>query len=965
MNGYRRLAAGVLLWCWSAASAHAALTVRSRVERDVRARRAQALEAAGASAEALEEWQELLRLAPHDAQAAAHILRLEKAQQRAAAVEQALDRLEAGAQPAPGPEAPGARAPPAATEEPSAQRVARPSPSRVGTIGLVVDGQEVSLKHPIQAEEGRVLMPLRDVAAALYVSLIEHRPGHFTLVFPNGSTRMATVATRDDQEPVVTEEDVRELFTVRSRFDEARGLVVLEREAPADFETYVIEKSPEALREEAHAKAVERRAAEAPEPSGEIPEAARPRVDLRTTVSYGYRDPHRRPPERTLVYGLTGQAFEYQVRGESTRRDLGGVFDHDYTYLNFSNPELFVGLFDQTTNLSPLRSQSESLSGVKVRRAWDQHYATSFLWGEVDSTVSGTAGQVKYLGQLYQAGQEWRPASWWRMNNAVLFLEHEADRPSQVGTSTFPRRNLVSFSDVSLTLPSHLTVSGQAARAAYAPDDTPEQTKSDWDWRLATSWDQPRYRLGFDYEFVGDQYASVGNPANYRDFEGWNLFGSSRLTDDWSFSGSLLRFGNNVDEDPARTTLENQAFSLSTGVRLPREHTLNLAFSDFLANPSGPNPGSSNRTRLSRIDYGLPAPFKSRLLLNYFHSGSEQPAASDSSTDSVGGSLFKGFERGSSLFFGHQVQRSAFEEDPTAWDATTSLNANLQLRPTLSLYTNSAYSRSLTEETSGLDTASGSAGVRWQLSPDRALTAEYSVSSYDLDREHGRPPREWSVFVLLSQSFGFRTRPTFGSIEGRLVKDVNADGRAEPTEPGVEDVAVSLEGGREVRTDAQGRFWFTRVVPGTPIVTLDAASLPDDWTAASARQGVRVRRSQRSRVTVLLIQTATLQGRVFIDGNGDRTFQQTEEPLEDVAVVLLPGEQFRRTDGDGLFSFDHLIPGPYTVRLYGEDLPLGYRLASDQEVVLALTAGQTRSDVTFAVELLAEPSDDQIPNKHQ
>ena len=94
---------------------------------------------------------------------------------------------------------------------------------------------------------------------------------------------------------------------------------------------------------------------------------------------------------------------------------------------------------------------------------------------------------------------------------------------------------------------------------------------------------------------------------------------------------------------------------------------------------------------------------------------------------------------------------------------------------------------------------------------------------------------------------------------------------------------------------------------------------------------------------------------MFIDANGDGIFQETEEPLEQIAVILSPGEQFRRTNSDGIFRFEQLLPGPYTVTIYREDLPKGYELAAEDHVTLELAAGQDVRDVHFAARLRVAP----------
>ena len=321
----------------------------------------------------------------------------------------------------------------------------------------------------------------------------------------------------------------------------------------------------------------------------------------------------------------------------------------------------------------------------------------------------------------------------------------------------------------------------------------------------------------------------------------------------------------------------------------------------------------------------------------------------------MGGSLFKSFGRGSSVYLSEQLARSIFESNPNSLTSATSLNVNYQLTRDLGLFADSSLSRSVSSGQRADLSFSETTGARLQVSRDTLLTSEYRFDSTRADREKGGWPRNWSVFFSVQQNFGFATPPAFGSIDGWVMKDENADGKMDPDESGIEDVRLALGGDREIVTTSQGRFAFTRVTPGSQRVSVDLATLPLDWTLAAPSQTVTVGRNKRVTVLFPLVAASSIEGRVFIDGNGDGLFQETEEPLEQIAVILSPGEQFRRTDSDGVFRFEQLLPRPYTVRVYREDLPKGYELASDERVAVQVTAGRHVRDVGFAARLRTPP----------
>ncbi len=91
------------------------------------------------------------------------------------------------------------------------------------------------------------------------------------------------------------------------------------------------------------------------------------------------------------------------------------------------------------------------------------------------------------------------------------------------------------------------------------------------------------------------------------------------------------------------------------------------------------------------------------------------------------------------------------------------------------------------------------------------------------------------------------------AIVGRVCRDLNEDGRCAPEEPGLADIRLVLATGREVRTDAQGRYHFAGVDARAPDVTggvhlrpgrhrvrVDARTLPPDSEASPEAVTVEV-----------------------------------------------------------------------------------------------------------------------------
>jgi len=749
--------------------------------------------------------------------------------------------------------------------------------------------------------------------------------------------------------------------------------------ASQGFTTYTVAKPPEQIEAE---EAVRRRIQEAgrtetPDPVG-VPFEARPTVELQGHTTYSYSDPKGAPPFRTMTTTLRGHVGEFDMASESVRRDLRGTFQHDHTFLNFRSDDLFLGLYEQRTDLNPLRAQFQEFDGVKVQKIWgepsggqsarfasrygvraleatqDRLPVTTLAAGRMEVRTSGSEGQVKYLGDLYEARQQLLPWDWLALEGGALHLESDADLPSLSGTSAYPRDNLVSFASSDVRLPRDFRLSGQVARASYEPDHDPDEHIADWNWRSALAWHRNRSRAQVAYEFVGKDYASLGDPLTYQDYEGINAFGVHQLSDAWSVSSHFLRYRNNVDDDPDDTFSENQSAALSTSYRLTANQTVNLNFTGATSNPEGPNAGSSVKTTGYRADYFLPFIGRTRLLTSYQYLQNRVTVGDDLVSHSAGASLFGAFGRGSSWSLRQDARRTLNEDAPNRLTLTTTANLSHQVSPALSTHLSSSYARESVQQGEGTNVLSGAAGMRYQLVPETLVGSEFSIDSYDLDEEHGRFPRHWSLLFLVTQYFGITTQPNFGRLEGTVFQDANGNGRMDAGESGVEEAVIHLDPDQRRLTAAQGRYSFSRVLPGRHNVRLDLGHTDPDWMTPEARRQITVRRQRQERLDFALVRGGEIIGHVFIDANGDGVFQDTEEPLDSVAVVLQPGDEFRRSEADGVFQFEQLMPGAYTLAVHADDLPGGYSLVLAEPRAVTVTQGQATTGVDFPVRILAE-----------
>ncbi|HTY45648.1 MAG TPA: SdrD B-like domain-containing protein [Patescibacteria group bacterium] len=853
----------------------------------------------------------------------------------------------------PAPAVPAAKEEAAETEGPrlNLSAIQPAAVKKAGEISLFINGQEVSLEEAVLFKDGQILVPLKAIAPKLYYNLLDLQGGKFSLINPEGKAR-DIAAVLQDGKPMLDEGQIREYFSARTRYDAQAKAFYIDTQASQGLKLYVLERPPEEIQKEAQQQKVIAQATAVPEKPSVIPDAARPSLDVRGNLNYTYFKYHVLPVYHDLSSSLYGRLYDYNLAYRSEYKDINGPVKNDYTTMSLSKPGIYYGFFDQSADLYPLRLQSSEFTGIKVVRSRNELTNTTLWGGQTENTIAGTSGSVKYLGKLFGASQDFSPIYWLHLKGGMLYTDNTADQPSQVGTTSYPRQNFVTYSNIALQLPQSTTLTLSGAHCYYYPDYAPDSVAiQDWDWRIGTNTNKPRYSLGFAYERVGENYVSIGDSGIYQDYQGWDLYGGWRPTDHWSIFTNASQYHDNVSDDPQSVTTYASNYGLSSAYRITGDQTVNLMYNHFVSNPEGPAAGPSGVSNVYRIDYFLPLFYQVRGSLNYALTHSDSGGSFDYDAPSIGGTLFRSFGQGSSWYLSQQATNTLYRNRPDSHDYTTTFNLYYAINPLLAAYFNASYVRNDTDGAHSTNQLSGALGTRYSLFPDTTLSFEYSINSYDLRTERDRWPKSWSMLFYVAQGFQIKTSPNFGTLEGRVFQDLNDNGRWDSGEPGVEGALVYLDDRREATTDARGYFKINYMNPIPQKVYLDLATVPPEWMTAQTEQWVQVKPRRASTVVFALRKAAGIKGRVFVDQNGDGIFQETEEPLESVVLKLSPGDHITQTNADGEFKFESLAPGHYALSISPDGIPTGYELTSKSEIKMDLAAGAQVHDTNFALKL--------------
>jgi hypothetical protein len=208
----------------------------------------------------------------------------------------------------------------------------------------------------------------------------------------------------------------------------------------------------------------------------------------------------------------------------------------------------------------------------------------------------------------------------------------------------------------------------------------------------------------------------------------------------------------------------------------------------------------------------------------------------------------------------------------------------------------------------------------------------------------------------------------------KVFLDRDGDGNQDAGEQGIAGVVVNLRDSSGVllsstTTGADGSYSFS-IEKGTYTVEVAA----ENFTAVGALAGmISTTGGERRTDTVTndnvltydfgFRGTASLGSLVWADGDGDGVQDAGEAGLSGVNVDLLDGNgnvaATTTTSANGIYSFDHLTPGTYSVRVSSATLPAGASPTFDADgtgtanvATVTLAAGQHRTDVNFGYRLL-------------
>ncbi|HEX9779767.1 MAG TPA: pilus assembly protein N-terminal domain-containing protein [bacterium] len=167
-------------------------------------------------------------------------------------------------------------------------------------------------------------------------------------------------------------------------------------------------------------------------------------------------------------------------------------------------------------------------------------------------------------------------------------------------------------------------------------------------------------------------------------------------------------------------------------------------------------------------------------------------------------------------------------------------------------------------------------------------------------------------------------------VRGRCYYDADGDGGYGGSDVGLGGVQLTL-GDRRERTDRTGWYFFRNLPGGSHTVSLVLESVPVHYVPkVPVRRELRVNEGETVTLDFPFAVPRVLEGRVYLDANGNARFDGRDTPVTDLPVCL-DGRRVAKTDAAGLFRFGDFAAGRHALAVNcGMPMP-GVALPPDGE----------------------------------
>lgn len=678
----------------------------------------------------------------------------------------------------------------------------------------------------------------------------------------------------------------------------------------------------------------------------------RPQADIKLEVNNNTTFLYNNLTEKILKteqLNILGKAYDYKFQSQFRWKERGNNdFLNENKYIRFFKKDLSLEFLNLSAAVPYLRSQSESFEGARFDVSYNP-FSTRVYTGQRHIAVNGPAavGQISYNGNILGVEQKYTSEAL-DVTQAIIAVDAQAEAEEKSGVSAFPVKNLVSVTGVALKLPYQIGLSGQFGLCNYYSDNNRDDLIQDNNYRIETKVGGEKLSWRWSYEFVADNYASLGNPLIYQDYKGWNLSGRYKLNELVSFSESYSQSQDNVDKIETSPTNKNK--NLSLGANLSPAANTNFGFSWLKGENQTQDPSSGVSRSISyNYLFHLSQNYKNWMLL-FAYDHYNLKTQRDLFSDTGSFSLFKFIpeSRGSYLRARQQIKRTGYKESDASAQTNYSNDFGFKyyFKRNFSMYGNLIINN-IRSEGQASDPLSFNSGMQWDINRGLGFGLDFNFSPYDLSNEQSRNSRAWSVLLKFFNRFEVDNF-SWGRIKGRVFRDLNENGVYDDTELGLCGVTITVHGESNTKTNKNGCYVFKEIIPGAKIIRVEIRDLPIELILPKGEAvDAVIEPGKTTKIDFPLLETSSIKGRVFLDENANGVYDIGEEGIEGINIYLSPQIRTAKSDENGKFSFEFLPPGDYEISMDSDQLPMEYKLAFAEKFKIKLTGGRAVLDANF------------------
>jgi hypothetical protein len=157
-------------------------------------------------------------------------------------------------------------------------------------------------------------------------------------------------------------------------------------------------------------------------------------------------------------------------------------------------------------------------------------------------------------------------------------------------------------------------------------------------------------------------------------------------------------------------------------------------------------------------------------------------------------------------------------------------------------------------------------------------------------------------------------------VSGVVYLDENGNRQWDRDEKVLPNVRMLLNG-RQATTTAKGEYLYQYVEPDSYKLYFDLRSLAADYTPINDAILFKLKENENMFFDFGVTLNGSISGRLFIDQNNNRLYDETDQTLDWVAVIIDNGRQKVFTDKDGIFYFENVSLGEHTIEVLSDSLP--------------------------------------------